>query len=231
MRTAGVCEHFVPSQGEPLHCAAFELGDLPMVHYADVTAGYASDFGRAVSTDFGPVRTWKQAFARARVLAARVRHHRRPLNISKDAVQMVTSSMVMSQFEHEPYGYFAQHVAAQIGPPSSDEEARLLSTMDEFRTSLLDDQIERHCEEIDRILAPGGRCYLSTEMFHWHPEQRQWITVEGLPKMLEVLGRRFAFNFDLIPEAETLSRFAVRGGSSLVCSFVLESKKKPAGER
>ena len=103
--------------------------------------------------------------------------------------------------------------------------------MDEFRTSLLDDQIERHCEEIDRILAPGGRCYLSTEMFHWHPEQRQWITVVGLPKMLEVLGRRFAFNFDLIPEAETLSRFAVRGGSSLVCSFVLESKKKHAGER
>ena len=103
--------------------------------------------------------------------------------------------------------------------------------MDEFRTSLLDDQIQRLGEEIDRILAPGGRCYLSTEMVHGHPEQRQWITVEGLPKMLEVLGRRFAFNFDLIPEAETLSRCAVRGGSALVCSFVLESKKKPAGER
>ncbi|RLS42976.1 MAG: hypothetical protein DWH84_06460 [Planctomycetota bacterium] len=103
--------------------------------------------------------------------------------------------------------------------------------MDEFRTSLLDDQIQRLGEEIDRILAPSGRCYLSTEMFHGHPEQRQWITVEGLPKMLEVLGRRFAFNFDLIPEAETLSRCAVRGGSALVCSFVLESKKKPAGER
>lgn len=228
---AGVCEHFAASQDEPLHCTAFERGDLPFVHYADVTAGYASDFARAVSTDLGRVRSWTEAFARARILAGRVKRHRRTLSIPDDAVQMVTSSMVMSQFEHEPYGFWAQQMVAQLGSPSPSEEARLLSVMEEFRTSLLDDQIERHCEEIDRILAPGGRCYLSTEMFHWLPQKKQWITVEGMPKMLEVLGRHFAFNFDLIPETESLSRFEARGGLSLACSFVLESKKECTGKR
>ena len=222
---AGVCEHYMPSQEEPRHCVAFERGDLPMVHYADVTAGYASSFGRAVSTNLRRVRSWKQAFEGARTLAGRVRHHRGMLNIAKDSVQMVTSSMVMSQFEHEPYGFFSQHVAAQIGPPSPEDKVQLKATMEGLRTSLLDDQIERHCEEIDRILAPGGRCYLSFEMFHCLAEKKQWIAVEGMPKMLEEIGRRFHFNFDLLGEAESLTRFEVRGGVSLVGSYVLESKK------
>lgn len=226
-RAAGrVCGRFVPGPGEPLHCDSFERGDLPAVHYADVTAGYASDFGRAVSADLGSVRSWKQAFARARTLASRVKRHRQTLSIPNDAVQMATSSMVMSQFEHEPYGYFAQQVAAQIGPPTPSDEVQLQATMESLRTSLLDDQIERHGEEIDRILAPGGRCYCSSELFHWLPETRQWVMVEGVPKAFEMLGRRFAFNLDIIPESEAFSRFEVRGGLSLVGAFVLESRKE-----
>lgn len=221
----GVCARFSPGQGEPLHCAAFERGELPAVHYDDVTAGYASDFGRAVSVDLGRVRSWKQAFARARTLAGRARRHHRTLSIPNDAVQLVTSSMVVSQFEHEPYGYFARQAAAQLGPPSDADEAQLRATMESFRTLLLDDQIERHCEEIDRILAPGGRCYLSTEIFHLLPDERRWIGVEGVPKALETLRRRFSFNFDIIPETELFARFEFRGGVSLVGAFVLESKK------
>lgn len=222
---AGVCDRFTPGQHEPLHCVAFERGDLPAAYYADVTAGYASDFGRSVSDDLCQIRSWKQAFARARTLAGRARRYRRTLSIPDNAVQMATSSMVMSQFEHEPYGYFSRQVAARLGPPSPAEEEQLQPVMERFRTSLLDDQIERHCEELDRILAPGGRCYFSSEAFHWHAERGQWLAVEGMPKMLETLGRRFAFNFDLIPEMESFSRFKVDGGESLVGSFVLESKK------
>ena len=225
-RSGGVCARFAPCGGEPLQCAAFERGDLPFVHYEDVTAGYASDFGRAVGADLGGIRSWKQALLRARTIAGRIRRHQRTLSIAGDAVQMVTSSMLVSQFEHEPYGYFARQVASQIGPPTHGEEARLRSTMEDLRTSLLIDQVERHCQEIDRILAPGGRCYLSSEMFHWLPDERRWVAVEGMPEMLQAIDRHFAFNFDIVPESESLVRFETRGALSLVCAFVLESKKE-----
>ena len=226
---AGVCEQYLPSGDEPPHCAAFERGDLPITHYADVTTGYANDFAQAVSTCFNHVRSWDAAFAFACNLPGCIRHQRQVLDIPNDGVQMVTSSLVVSQFDHEPYDYFAQQVASRIGLPTPAEEIHLQPLVEELRTTLLDDQIERHCEEIDRILAPGGRCYLSTEMFHWFPEKGQWFMVAGASKLLEAIGRRFNFNFSIIPEGESLSRFEVRNGVSLVCSYVLESRKEIAG--
>ncbi len=226
-----VCDHYVPSTDLPLHCAAFERFDLPSAHYADVTAGYANDFANAVSMDCDRIGSWNEAFTFACALADRIRHQRQPLDIPDDGVQMVTSSLVVSQFEHEPYGYFAQLVASRIGLPTPAEENGLLPRMEDLRTMLLSDQIERHCEEIDRILAPGGRCYLSSEMFHWLPEKEQWFMVEGTSKLLEVIGRHFNFNFSIVPEMESLSRFEMRNGVSLVCSFVLESRKEIAYDR
>lgn len=222
--TARVCDHFTPCPGDPTTCAAFAVGELPVIHCADVTGGYASEFGGRIVDELQPVRTWKDAFSKATGLADRLATHRLPLPIDDGSVDLVTSSMVVSQFVHEPYDYFSRRTAELLGPPATDEEPRLRPAMHRLRSSLLSGQMRGHCEEIQRILAPGGLCYLSFEMFDAEPGMKQWQLIEGMAKVLEAIGRYFYFNFDIIPEQESITRFQTPGGSSLVLSVVLESK-------
>ena len=216
-----VCDRFMPTSEPPLRCKAFERAEFPIVHHEDVTRGYASEFGRGVDDELRGVRSWKQAFARGMALAQNVKRYDMRLNIADASIKLVTSSMLLSQFDHEPYEYFTRRVAAKLGPPSENEEKRLLPTMESLRKTLLTTQIERHCMEIKRMLAPGGRCYMSFEVFHTVPDSTNWFVVKGMADALEIVGRHFLFDFDIIPQEEMITRFATRGAPSLVFSFVL----------
>lgn len=222
--TSTVCRNFVPTPGPPLRCAAFEKGDQPSVHYEDVTAGYATEFGREILAELHHVRSWKQAFARALALANRIGRHRTRTTIADSSVQLVTSSMVVSQFDHEPYEYFAQRAADMLGPPTAAEERQLLPAMEALHEVLLRRQVEQHCDEIRRILEPGGYCYMSFEMFHVVPAAAQWFLVEGMPRALEIVGRHFLFNFDIIPQHQPMTRFQTGDTPSLVFSFMLTDR-------
>ncbi len=224
--TGTVCDRFVPSPDKPLRCLAFQKGECPEIYYQDVTSGYANEFGRRVLGELGKVRSWRQAFRRATQLSKRMRSHRSLLPIADSSVHLVTSSMLLSQFEHEPYGYFSYRAAELLGPPKANEEKRILPSMELLRSTLFLGQIERHFQEIDRILAPDGRCYVSFEIFHSLPDSSSWFLVKGVPKVVELLERYFFFNFDIIPEKETVTRFQTENQPSLVCSFVLESKSR-----
>lgn len=224
--TTAVCDAFVPANVHGhLSCAAFERADEPRVLYEDVTAGYATAFARAVSAEEARFRSWGQALSRARRLASRARGQCREVAIPSDSVDLVTSSMVLSQFEHEPYTFFSTRVAARLGRPDSSEAERLLPAVDELRSALLANQIERHLDEIHRILAPDGRCYLSFEMFHGE-EHGRWFSVPGMTHALDAIGKRFHFRFDIIPESQVLTRFATNQGTSLAWGLVLEPRKR-----
>ena len=129
--------------------------------------------------------------------------------------------MVMSQFDQEPDDYFAHQAADLLGPPTAKEEKQLLPVMKALHEVLLRRQVEQHCEEIRRILAPDGYCYMSFEMFHVVPAAAQWFLVEGMAKALEIVGRHFLFDFDLIPHHQPMTRFQTGDTPSLVFSFML----------
>ena len=74
------------------------------------------------------------------------------------------------------------------------------------------------------MLAPGGRCYMSFEMFHVLPNSVNWFMVHGMASALEVLGAEFLFDFDMIPQQKTLTRFQTDGDPSLVFSVVMKAK-------
>lgn len=218
-----VCERYATRPDMSPRCTAFAKGIYPIIHQEDVTGGYATEFGRQVLAELRGVRRWKQALAKGLALARRAGGRHAPLGIPSHSADLVTSSMLLSQFEHEPYAYFAHRVADQIGPPSQREEDELHSLGEELRGVLLDQQVERHCLEIKRLLAPGGRCYLSFELFH-RLETARWFVVTGMSRALEIVGRHFLLNFDILPERNVMGRFQTDATPSLVCGLLLEAK-------
>ena len=232
---ATVCDRYDPIAGSPPRCGAFEPGSRPSIHCADVTGGYASTFGRQILNRLRGARSWKQAFERAADLAGSIKRHPSELTIPAGGIELVTSSMVVSQFDHEPYEYFSRRAADLLGPPSARDEKRLRPVMQALRATLLACQVDWHCRLIRRLLAPRGVCYLSFELFHAVPAGERWFLVAGVSKVLEIIGRHFLFNFDIIPEHESVTRFHAGAEPSLAFSFVLEAKDfqghSPAVER
>ncbi|MCH7989333.1 MAG: hypothetical protein IID46_09330 [Planctomycetes bacterium] len=218
-----VCDRFVMSRCEPLRCEAFVKGESPSIHYEDVAGGYASEFGHRLLRELRDARTWERAFSKATKLAGRIRSSER-LSIGDSSVDLVTSSMLVSQFAHEPYGYFSYRTAERLGPPTPEQEERLLPAMEKLRSALFIHQVQRHLDEVQRILAPGGICYLSCEMFSTVPHSHQWFMVEGVPTVMEAVGNRFHFNFDIIPENESITQFQTGNERSLTWCVVMESK-------
>ena len=96
-----VCDNFEAVSDTRMCCGAFERGERPAICNEDVTGGYAGEFGRRVDDELDGVRSWKQAFARAAALASSASHHATSVTIPDASVQLVTSSMVISQFDHE----------------------------------------------------------------------------------------------------------------------------------
>lgn len=225
--SSAVCDRFVPTAGDPPACDAFEIGSWPQVHVEDVTGGYASAFALGLGPELRGVTTWKQAFARANALARRIgrpARQRQRLSIADASVDLVTSSMLLSQFEHEPYDYFAKQAARLIGPPGAGDERRLNRAMARLRDALVDQQVEEHCLEIRRILAPGGRAFMSFELFHLNPERTDWFLVRETHRSLPALDQHFRFNFDIIGAGESLTRFQSGRAPSVVLALVLEAK-------
>ncbi len=227
---AKVCERFVPGPGAPATCAAFERAERPIVHVEDATGGYAGAFGRAVEAELPQARSWKQAVGLAAAVAKRVTRHRTSLSVPAGGVQLVTSSMLLSQFEHEPYEYFSKHAVALLGPPKAPEEKRLAPAIERLRSALLANQVARHVDEVRRMLAPGGLCYMSFEMFHIDEGSGRWFLVREMHRALALLAERFHFRFDLLDPAGAVTYYQGEGTPSLVHAFVLEPAA-PAGAR
>lgn len=220
----GVCDNFKPAGDRALACAAFDLGERPAIHAGDVTQGFASACGTAMGEALSGAGTWRQALRAAAAAAKRTRRHRHSLAIADGSVDLVTSSMLISQFDAEPYGYFSHQAAARFGLPDESEERRLRGESRRLRSLLLATQIERHCDEIERILAPGGRCFMSFEMFHFDAGSGRWFLVEEMHRALAYLAGRFDFDFDAVPASDNVGRFQGQGAVSLVHSFVLAPK-------
>jgi hypothetical protein len=96
--------------------------------------------------------------------------------------------------------------------------------MKALRTTLVTNQIVRHCQEIERILAPGGRCFMAFELFHYDRERECWFLVGEMHQALAIVAERFDFDFDLLPATHLALRFDPPDKSSLVYAFVLKAK-------
>ena len=221
---AGVCDEFSPMSKGESGCAAFQRGTRPNVLCRDATNGYASAFARLVPESIKDAKTWKQALGGARSAAKRARRHHTALDIPDASVDLVTSSMLISQFDREPYTYFARQTATRLGEPSDRDERLLSRTLDALRCELFTTQVERHCDEIRRILAPDGYCLVAFELFQYDRADQTWFLVRETHAALEILQARFAFDFDVLPTHDAIVRVELGSGPSQVHCFVLRHK-------
>ncbi|NQU71672.1 MAG: hypothetical protein HQ514_14045, partial [Rhodospirillales bacterium] len=222
--STGICGSFTPVGGDAKGCLSYERSELPNVHYQDVTGGYATAFGHAALEATETANSWKQAFGLATAAAKRLRNRRERLDIADGSIDLVTSSMLLSQFEHEPYDYFSRQVAARLGPPSAREENRLQRTLEKLKDDLLLNQIDAHCEEVARILAPEGRFFVAFELFHYHPARDAWFMVPEMHAALGRLARHFDFDFTALPPTDSIVTFKLGEASSVVLNFLMRHK-------
>ena len=222
-----VCDEFESTQDAPLQCASFEKGARPITSCEDVTGGYAETFARQVGRTLRGAQSWRKAVERSVALARKVRGTQ-SLSLPSRSVDLVTSSMVVSQFEHEPYQFFVQAAEGLLGRPTPREERALSKVVSRLRDTLVEGQLENHCAEIVRILKTGGYCYMSFELFQEHDLRGPWFLVESTHKAMGILGRRFAFDFDILTPTETAERFATGETSSVVYSYVLRPRSTGA---
>lgn len=221
----GVCKAFDAGDTDPAACLAFRRADEPHIHCQDATGGYAAAFGARVASELQGVSTWRQAFRRGTTLARRAIRERAPLDIPNNSVGLVISSMLASQFEHEPYHYFSRQVAAKLGLPSPQIEKQFRPQMEALRDALLINQVAGHCDEIQRILASTGRCFMAFEMFHCDRGADRWFLVRQMHRVLDIVAERFHFDFDSAPQSTSQSIFETPTGRSIVHQYLLRPKE------
>lgn len=225
----GVCRNFRPAEGGIDACEAFERGEQPIVEVGDVTAGFATAFGRGANAELDSVRTWRQALRRGSTLSNKLKRHRTPLGIADSSVDLVTSSMVVSQFSHEPYDYYSKQAAVRLGTPTPREERALKSAAGSLRSLLAREQVMRHRDEIERILAPKGVCFLAFELYHYDDGIAQCFLVQEMLEALSAFAATLTFRFDLLPQGAVMREFETPMGKSLVHCVVLQRREGSQG--
>ena len=195
--SASVCTAYSAPEDSKTQCVNYEPGDDPRFVRADVTSGRASRFGQRVFNAVQKCDTPKQAFNRAIRECRRCSEIQDPIPIQSDSFNFVTSSLVASQFDAEPYGYFARLIEQKFGRDAiKAKENVLLPLMEELRTELFRVQIEGHCGEIFRLLSKeNGRAYLSVELFRSLPAGDDFFLTHESPQLLKSLQRRFFLDF------------------------------------
>ncbi len=221
-----VCKSFCPLEGPSLQCDNYVPGVEPHFVQADVTSGRASRFGRRMEKVVRRSDTPKEAFGRALRESLNCANLHDEMPLKNNAFDFITSSLVASQFDTEPYTFFARLLEDKFGRKELLARQHVLAPMmEDLRTALFQMQIEGHAAEMHRLLdKERGRAYLSVEFFRTLPSGRDFFLVHETPRLLEALGRYFFFDFDALPPEEGARKHAMGSGTSVIQSFVLTPK-------
>lgn len=221
----GHCDSFQPSMGDNPQCTQFELGDSPAFLEEDVTQGVAGGFAEDLAKTIPQAKTPKMVFKKAQQVVRSLNRVKRILPVQDHSIDMVTSSMVVSQFDFEPYGFLEKNLALRFGVEALlKQEKVLLPLMNELRDKLLRLMVDRHFREIHRILRPDGRAYFSSETFRRLSGSDRWTPVQGASQTLEILEKYFWFEFNDASELPPTERLKLYGEESIVDSHVLIPK-------
>ena len=217
------CDNFVPAdaKGTAL-CGNYAPGPFPRFLHADVTGGVAEHFARQAAAVLRQAKKPGQAFREAiRISAHPCADSALPL--ADHSVDFITSSMVVSQFDFEPYSYFVRNLYARFGRQAVERNSDALNALVEtLRDNLFLTQVEAHCREIARLLKPDGRVYFSIEALHRERPSDHWFYAEVMCKAMGIVARHFLFDLDTLPDIIVPARSEmVRGGASVIHSYLL----------
>lgn len=220
------CSNFLRAdEGAVPLCRNFTAGDFPRYLRADVTRGIAEHFARQVPAMIRRARKPQQAFRYAIHASVHPRGDA-PLPLADRSADFITSSLVASQFDFEPYNYFLRNLYLYFGREAVERNRKVLERMVEtLRDDLFLTQVSGHCEEMLRLLKPDGRIYFSIESLHADHPGGPYFQSEMFCKAMEAVGRHFHFDLQTLPEMVAPARTPmVEGGESVIQSYLLVPK-------
>jgi len=220
------CDNFLPVENNAGPCCAnYAAGEFPCFLQADVTQGVAQHFALQVPDILRRADKPRQAFGYA-IHASSQPGTRALLPLSDHSIDFITSSMVASQFDFEPYTYFIRSLFRRFGQEAVEQNFGTLNPLAEaLRDNLFLTQMEGHCQEMLRLLKPDGRIYFSIEMLHAGNSSDPYFLAEVSCKAMGIIGRYFYFDLQTLPEILTPTHTAmVAGGKSVIQSWLLLSK-------
>lgn len=223
-RRSGVCDNFQLIDGPSCRCAGYTAGPSPQFVTADVTLGRAGEFARRMTAAALTCETAVQCFQKAIEVCQDCTAIREELPLQTGSMDLVTSSMVVSQFEHEPYGFFSKLLAGRYGDDLVQHEKELTPLMETLRTKLFEMLLDAHLSEIYRAVnKEHGKVYFSVELFSslLQPEEDQYFLVQGMPQTLEKLRTLFLFDFTVVPLQRTYRRIKMGAQAFIIQSYVL----------
>lgn len=225
-RAVDHCDNFIRADaGADALCGNYARSAFPRIIRADVTCGTAESFARQASAILRRAKHPQQAFRKAIDLSTQVRGDA-ALPLADRSMDFITSSMLASQFDFEPYTYFIRNLYLHFGREAVARHSDAVNALAEtLRNNLFLMQLEAHCREIARLLKPDGCAYFSIETLHRERPSDHWFYAEVAGKAMEVVARHFLFDLDTLPELIVPARSnMVRGGTSVVYSYLLLPK-------
>ena len=220
----GVCDNFRLSNDPHCLCAGYQAGPSPRFVTAEVTQGRASQFAQRITAAALTCDTAAQCFQKAIEVCQDCADIREELPLPTGSIDLVTSSMVVSQFEYEPYGFFSKLLARRYGADALLHDITLIPLMETLRTKLFELLMDAHLSEIYRVVNKNhGKVYFSVELFssQSQPEEEQYFLVQGMPQVFEKLRTLFLFDFSVIPLQRAYRRAKMGAQTSIIQSYVL----------
>ena len=225
-----VCDNFQPVDGPSCQCASYAPGSEPRFVQADVTQGCASEFAQRVPPLGQTCKTASQCFSKAIEICHDCAAIREELPLPTGSMDLVTSSMVVSQFDHEPYGYFSKFLVHRYGDELAQQETTLIPLMQQLRSDLFEMMLDAHIREMYRLVnKESGMVYFSSELFSSmpEPEHDRYYPVQLIPQALEKLRNYFTFDSKIIPLEHALRRTRMDTQFSIIQSYVLRPLPQP----
>jgi len=224
---SGVCTAFEPVENMGITCKNYQPCVQPHFVTGDITAGYSSYFAQSMEKRIHHCKSPKEAFIKAIKLCDQCGNHYLPLPLEDDSIELLTSSLVVSQFDMEPYGYFSVLLEQCFGRDRlMSLEPILVPFMEQLRTRLFVNQMRQHMQELYRLVKKDGkgRVYFSVELFRRDTQSQDYFLVQDMPKALGMVGEYFLFDFEMLPESKVLHRSDIDDGISIIQNYVLIPK-------
>lgn len=221
-----VCTEFEFDDKPDGGCKNYDPAAEPNYLKADITGGVSRSFAVKIEKIILLCKTPKAAFLKAMAVVDKYKY--KPMPIPNNSVDLVTSSMVLSQFDVEPYTYFSRLLEKRFGRDELKKyEAKLMPLMEKLRTKLFYYQVESHIKEMYRITRKNktARAYLSAELFRSYSDRDHYFLVQDMPKALEIIGKYFHFDFSDLLGGNVLRKSKSGDGVSINQSFILIPKE------
>lgn len=221
----GVCTGFEVTEKPHLSCRNYLAGEEPTIIRADLSNGFARGFAEKIERNIGSFKTPKDAFVKALQVADSITPNNIP--VAEGTIDLVTSSMLISQFEFEPYGYFSSLLEERFGRKEIlRHEERLIPFMERLRSKLFIMQTNAHLKEMSRIAKKDGhaRLYLCAELFHSDRDMVRHVLVQDMSRVFELVGNYFDFCFEHGAEKSVLSESRVSEGRVFNLNLLLIPK-------